>query len=376
MTVLQSLRRWPDVEAPNLYAVDGADRLLLDTAAEELAAGGVTAIVGDNYGALTLGAASRYGCTGLRVHQDALTGERALDRNAAELGLTDRFTHYRLDASLFDGATTILLRMPRSLAAIAEIAELAAVNAAPGVKLLAAGMDKHLSRTMNEVLGRSFASVKAGHGRHKARVITATGPKPGEFTYPQRAELTDIGVRVVAHGGAFGGSRLDLGTRFLLGFLDEMTPDAELAVDLGCGTGVLATVLAQSRPGLRIIAADQSYAAVRSTIETVIENSVADRVQVIRDDALDSLATASADLVVCNPPFHTGAAVHASVGIKLLEGAARVLRPGGELWTVYNSHLNYRDKLKQLVGSTRVVGRNGRYTVTCSVRRPQQEKHG
>ena len=33
------LRRWPDVEAANLFAVDAADRLLLDTAADELAGG-------------------------------------------------------------------------------------------------------------------------------------------------------------------------------------------------------------------------------------------------------------------------------------------------------------------------------------------------
>ena len=30
---LDLLRRWPDVEAPNLFAVDATDRLLLDEAA-------------------------------------------------------------------------------------------------------------------------------------------------------------------------------------------------------------------------------------------------------------------------------------------------------------------------------------------------------
>lgn len=369
MTVLQRLRRWPDVEAPNLYAFDAADTLLLDTAAPILEAGGPVAIVGDHYGAITLGVAERFGLRDLRVHQDELTGERALDRNAAEVGLADRFTHHRLDAELFDGVRVILLRMPRSLAAIAEISELAANHADPDATLFAAGMDKHLSRTMNEVLGRRFMTVQGGLGRKKARVITATGPMRGEVTYPQLSELSDIGIRVLAHGAAFGGNKLDHGTRFLLGFIDDMLPDAKIAADIGCGTGILATVLAKSRPDLKVIAADQSYAAVCSTAGTVAANGVAGQVEVVRDDALDSVAESSVDLVVCNPPFHAGAAVHAGAGIKLLEGAARALRPGGELWTVYNSHLNYREQLRKLVGSTRVVGRNGRYTVTCSIRR-------
>ena len=54
------LRRFPDVEAANLQAWDATDKLLLDTAFESHAAGllqpgGRLAVVGDRYGALTLG---------------------------------------------------------------------------------------------------------------------------------------------------------------------------------------------------------------------------------------------------------------------------------------------------------------------------------
>ena len=33
----EALRRWPDVEAENLFAVDASDRLILDEAADSLA---------------------------------------------------------------------------------------------------------------------------------------------------------------------------------------------------------------------------------------------------------------------------------------------------------------------------------------------------
>ena len=50
------LRRRPDVEAPNLQAWDATDRLLLETAAASVRPGSAVAVIGDRYGALTLGA--------------------------------------------------------------------------------------------------------------------------------------------------------------------------------------------------------------------------------------------------------------------------------------------------------------------------------
>ena len=63
------LSRHPDVEGPELYASDAADRLLLDEAAEALtaAADGTVVVIGDAYGALTLGAAARFGVRGIRA---------------------------------------------------------------------------------------------------------------------------------------------------------------------------------------------------------------------------------------------------------------------------------------------------------------------
>jgi 16S rRNA (guanine1207-N2)-methyltransferase len=97
-------------------------------------------------------------------------------------------------------------------------------------------------------------------------------------------------------------------------------------------------------------------------------NGLADRVSVVRDDGLSLQPDQSADLVVLNPPFHVGATVHSGLAAKLFRDAARVLRPGGELWTVYNSHLSYRPTLQRVVGRTLEVVRNDKFTVTVSRR--------
>lgn len=369
--VLSRLRRYPDVEALNLYAVDAADRLILDVADDALASvgSGKVAILGDAYGALTIGAVAAHELRNVRVYQDLLTGELALANNARALGYVDRYTAFPLGRELLADVRVVLLRLPRALAGLTEVADAIARYADPEVVVFAGGRDKYLTKSMNDVLAQSFSEVRASRGRQKSRTLLVSGPKPvGEPPFPVQDRLDDLGIDVVAHGAAFSGARLDIGTRFLLDHVKWMKPDAREAIDLGCGTGILAVALAKARPALRVLGTDQSAAAVASARATVAVNGVAERVTVVRDDAMSSAADNSADLVLCNPPFHVGAAVHTGSAIKMFAETGRVLRPGGELWTVFNSHLNYRGVIERMVGRTDVVGRNRKFTVTRSVR--------
>lgn len=364
---LAALSRHPDVEADNLFAVDAADRLLLDEAADAIAAfPGRVAVAGDGYGALTLGAIARHGARGVRVHQDPLVGERALARNAARFGLTDAYTQHALDDDLFADAEVVLLRLPRALDALDELAETAARTVAAGARVFAGGMVKHMTPVMNDVLRRHFGRVDVTHARQKARVLIAAEPIRGAATWPRSRVDAETGLTVVAHGAAFAGPAVDIGTRFLLAHLDDAVPDAAEAIDLGCGTGVLATALCRRRPGIRVLATDQSAAAVASAALTAAANGVADRIRIVRDDALVDEPEERAQLVVLNPPFHIGAAVHTGLARRLFRAAGRALVPGGELWTVWNSHLRYRSDLERLVGPTRQIARNATFTITAS----------
>ena len=154
-----------------------------------------------------------------------------------------------------------------------------------------------------------------------------------------------------AHGAVFAGTRIDLGTRQLLALLDRMAPTAPTAIDLGCGTGVLAAALAEARPGLRVLASDSRRPRSPRPGPPCGER-LADRVTVRAIDALSAVAPASADLIVCNPPFHLGTTVHDRAAGALFRAAGRVLRPGGQLWTVSNAHLDYRAVLRRRVGPT------------------------
>jgi 16S rRNA (guanine1207-N2)-methyltransferase len=389
------LRRWPDVEADNLQAHDATDLLLVDRALGVGVPGPEIAVIGDDYGAITL-ALTAAGLDGIRVHQDLASGRRALRRNADELGLSGFHSH-ELDAELLSGARLVLLQLPKSLAELEEIADAVARGAAPDVVLVAGGRVKHMTLAQNEVLGRRFTQVQPQRAERKSRLIVASEPRPVPADPPFPVTAPHDGLTLVAHGGAFAGARLDIGTRVLLEVLGlggsqllengvsrgengSKRPENDgssgvvngdrpsRVLDLGCGTGALAVSYALAHPEAQVIATDRSAAAVASARATAAANGVAERVVVTHDDAASEIPDGSVDVVLLNPPFHLGTSVHTGAATRLFQAAARVLRSGGELFTVYNSSLGYRAELARLIGQTEQVKRTPKFTVTRSIR--------
>lgn len=377
--LFSTLRREPDFDSPDLQAHDATDRLLLTTAADDIRAlrAGELAIVGDRHGALTLGAISVFGAVDVRTHQDALLGERALAANASRAlggGLVDEgstrpWSSHALDASLLSGARVVLVQLPRSLDALDEIGAAIATHAAPDVRVYAGGRIKHMTTRMNEVLGRSFASVTAGLAQRKSRVLTAKDPRPARTRlFPVWGEDADVPFRLAAFGQTFGGATLDHGSRLLLSTLAGGWPDADRIVDLGCGNGVLAVAAALARPRAQVIATDQSSAAVLATALTADAAGVASRVRVHRADAAEAVPDGWAEVILLNPPFHTGAVVHIGVAHRLIASCARALAPGGELRVVFNSTLRYRSFLARTIGPVRELARDRTFTVLSATR--------
>lgn len=380
----ERLTREPDFDAAELQAFDAADLLLLERAAPAIRAAGPgeLAIIGDRHGALTLGAAALHASIRIRTHQDPVLAERALALNAQRLSLTNAYTSLPLDASLLTGARVVLLQLPRSIDALTEIVWAIASYAAPDVVVFAGGRDKHMSRRMNEVLGECFNDVSAGLGWRKSRVLTASARRAAAGTahtapFPKWGSDEALEFQVAAFGQTFGGPTLDHGSRLLIETLSEAAPGAASRapwspgriVDLGCGNGVLAVTAARRWPGAQVIATDQSQAAVQAAALTAEAAGVLQRIEVCRGDALEAVPDGSADLILLNPPFHTGATVHAGVAHRLIRACTRALAPGGELRIVFNSHLRYRPLVEQAVGHTREVARDRTFTVLAATKR-------
>jgi len=385
---------------------DRTDRLILEVASHEGAWGSEDAavlVVADRTGALTEAALARGTGPVLAFHTSGLAVEAAARAHAPALAegrllLPHRGDAAREPAGLEDfvrstgiALATALVRLPKSLRSLEATARAVARTGTPDLVLVGGGAVKHMSRTQNDVLGGAFAQVHATRGSGSSRCLVAARPRPD--TAPATAEHGSAEVHVHGAtgtlalrgiGGVFGGGRADAGSLLLLRALDaaleedaalkEHAPavhDAPLrALDLGSGNGLLTAYLARALPDAVIVGSDDDLDAVASTRATLAASGLErPGIDVRWEASLASQRDGSADLIVLNPPFHDGTAVDATLVQGLLDAAARVLRPGGALWFVHNSHLRYRPEVERRVGPVQQRARDRRFTVLRAVRR-------
>lgn len=246
----------------------------------------------------------------------------------------------RLDKYLAgaSGAAVAIGEAPKSLARLDYLARSIAGAGYDNVRVVLGANNKHLSRSMNAVLGESFAEVAASRGRGKFRCLTAAGPR--EVSYePVR------GDGLVAVGGVFSGAKADRGGELLRSCLPA---EPGRLLDLGCGNGSVTR-------GLGGVATDADADAVLSARAIGLEATW--------DDAGSRLPDAAFDTIALNPPFHDGTTVDATLAQHLLDASARLLAPGGALYLVHNSHLRYRGEVERRFASVEQVARDRTFTV-------------
>lgn len=257
------------------------------------------------------------------------------------------------------GAALALARLPKSLGALDEMA--VSSLGRDDILFLGGGRDKHMNRSMNSVLEKYFTVVNASLGKQKSRVLRGYGPfEEVENEWPKLKTHDDYGFTIAAHGHTFGSTKIDPGTRLLFEVLDQL--DGDDILDFGCGNGSISLWLAAR--GKQVMGIDVSWSAVAATQIGAAESDL--EVETAWADGTVELPEGNFDAIVTNPPFHRGTAKDSDATLALFDDARRLLRPGGQLWCVYNSHLPWRKELNMRLGRTRVVAQNPQYTVAVS----------
>jgi 16S rRNA (guanine1207-N2)-methyltransferase len=182
-------------------------------------------------------------------------------------------------------------------------------------------------------------------------------PRPGAAHRPGqvRVILPDVYLELATDAGVFSSGRLDPGTRLLLEE-SPAPPDSGDLLDLGCGYGPVACVLAARAPGAAVWGVDVNERA----LELCARNAEAAGLANVRCAAPgDPSLPARLDAIWSNPPVRIGKdALHG-----LLAGWLGRLAPAGHAYLVIGRNLGADSLHRWLAGQgwpvTRLAARSG-----------------
>ena len=130
----------------------------------------------------------------------------------------------------------------------------------------------------------------------------ATEPSAAHRPGSVHVILPDVHLELETDAGVFSGARLDPGTRVLLDTAPA-PPAAGNLLDLGCGYGPLALVMAARSPGARVWAVDVNQRALALTAANAQRAGLGNVTCTTPDDPG---LPAEFELILSNPPIRIG----------------------------------------------------------------------
>lgn len=219
-----------------------------------------------------------------------------------------------------------------------------------GILLLAGANDQGIqsvAKDGNDLFGhRSVIALKKGNrliqfsGKKPQEELPAWSEAPGIFPgkwIEMQTTIKGLSYQIKTLPGVFASDGLDPGTAFLLEHLDFNKNGTVL--EFGCGCGVIGTVLARnSRAWIDMTDIDRyALAAANENIKAYgLSNCEA-----FFSDGLEAVSDKKYDLILTNPPFHSGKVVDYSMTHNFIAQSSNLLSKGGELILVANQFIRY-----------------------------------
>jgi len=371
------LNRLPKRPRELLRAWDAADEYLLDTLAGQLklpdsstkltTGAARVLIVNDSFGALAvaLSAFRPYAIS------DSFLSQQATRLNLAANGLPEHSVSLLNSLEMPEGVFDwVLIKVPKTLALLEDQLIRLHPHLTASTQVIVAGMIKTLPSSVWKLLERLVGPTTTSLAKKKARLIfaapdaaLAVPPSP----YPVCYQLENTEHLISNHANVFSRDSLDIGTRFFLQHLPARQDACDI-IDLGCGNGLVGLIAAERCPAATVHFVDESFMAVASARDNFQRAFGEQREASFRvGDGLMGVESASADLILCNPPFHQQNTVGDQIAVSLFKQSRRVLRKGGELWVIGNRHLDYHSYLDRLFGAHSVIASNSKFVIVKAV---------
>ncbi|HEY5810869.1 MAG TPA: class I SAM-dependent methyltransferase [Povalibacter sp.] len=266
----------------------------------------------------------------------------------------------------------VLVLPPRQRDEARALLARAIASLEPGGRVIACQHNNEGARSMESDLAQ-LAGTLTTLTKNKCRVCwTGAISEPANADLAAQWRLLDAprpitDGRFVSRPGIFAWDRIDTASALLAQHLPGNLRGR--AADLGAGFGYLSVELLNRCPQIRAL---DVYEAEARALDLARENLAPLAAQAdiqYRWHDVTAGIDQHYDVIVTNPPFHTGSRHdRPDIGRRFIAVAAAALRTGGSLWLVANRHLPYESVLDESFGKVTMVKQAGGFKIVSAVR--------
>lgn len=234
----------------------------------------------------------------------------------------------------------------------------------PGGTLVSAGSNDDGAASLEKHVAKALGPVESLSKFHSRVFWFARGEKTPPAYWRGLVGLQPVGDSSWrSKPGLFAWDKIDDGSALLAKYLPEDLVGH--VADFGCGWGYLAREALGRSPGIvKIDLIDAEHLALDAARANVTDP----RASFHWLDLANEAAPGTYDVIICNPPFHTGRASTPALGQKVIEAASKALKPGGRFYMVANRGLPYEPLLKTLFSSFETLADNNKFRVSRAIR--------
>ncbi|MGX1925752.1 methyltransferase [Vibrio sp. NH-7] len=359
-----SLHRFPKRNNETLQAWDAGDEYLINHVEElALAHGENVLILNDHFGALS--------CWFSQRHQVTMMSDSFISHQATLANLEQNQCNPITMASTFDpipkDVDLVLMQLPKSNRHLIWLLTQLRLALPEDVPVIAVNKAKEIHTSTLKLFEKYLGTTTTSLAWKKHRLVfaNANSPKALDVEPFTSWQVEEHDIQLDNLPNVYSGESLDLGARFMLPNLPTGLGNKRV-IDLGCGNGVLSVKLAQLNPDITLTCVDESFMATHSAQRNLDKNVPnGTNAKCLTNNCLDGFEAHSADLVVCNPPFHQQQAITDHIAWQMFCDAKHVLSTGGQLLVIGNRHLGYDGKLARLFGKSNVkqVAANKKFVI-------------
>lgn len=354
---MQSLKRYPYKNNDLLQAWDAADELLLNHLKEKDLRPKKILIINDQFGAIS---------SSLLDLSPVSYTDSYVSFKGTEINTEGRVLPLNNLTDIKNKFDLVLIQLPKNLSYFEDILCHFASTLDQGSEFIFTGMIKHMAPGHFDLINKYIGATTTSLAVKKARLIFAKLEKEATPSpYPLEVSIDGFEKKFINHSNLFSREKLDIGTRFMLDNIPK--GNFQKVLDLGCGNGLLGIKTKMLNPSAHITFTDESFMAIKSA-KANYESHFSDNASFYWMNSFEESKTEEFDLVLCNPPFHQSNTVGDFIALQMFKDAKRVLRKGGVLRVIGNSHLGYQVKLKGYFGNSKIVNQNQKFMIIDSIK--------